>query len=185
MYNLQGGKISHKLCGTNNNYIVYCCKHIFTLLPQEIWRVYKSCCEQTSSRFIQYSTFCSYWRQLLPHVVIAKPRTDLCWQCQQHSTLVSNLKNKSLDEKSEVLHFHDNSFNYLFNSFKVYEVAQKHMNLVKQERAHYRQCCQTSSENLKSCFPVVPPPSCALPANSTDTTIHYSFDMAQQVTTTL
>ena len=62
------------------------------------------------------------------------------------------------------------------------KLAKKnHLNLVKQERA--RQCCKTSSNNLKASFPTVPPPlSCSLPANSTDTAMHYSFDMAQQVT---
>ena len=56
---------------------------------------------------------------------------------------------------------------------------------MQSERAHYRECCETSKANLQSSFPVIPPPGSILPANSTDTAIHYSFDMAQQVHTLL
>ena len=28
-----------------------------------------------------YTTFCCYWRELLLHVIITKPRSDLCWVC--------------------------------------------------------------------------------------------------------
>ena len=42
------------------------------------------------------------WRQLLPQIVITKPRTDLCWHCQQNSKLIVKATNKSVEEKSKV-----------------------------------------------------------------------------------
>ena len=145
--------------------------HYIYLLPQE----------STSLAVIKYSTFCSYYRQLLPHVVIAKPRIDLCWQCQQNSTTIVRSTNKFAEEKSLVVIAQLNILDIPFHFLKAITVAEEHINSVKQERAHYQQCCKTSSDNVKASFPVFPPPSCMLPANSTDTTVYYSFDMAQQV----
>ena len=68
-----------------------------------------------------------------------------------------------------------------FVSSRLITVAEEQINLVKQERAHYWQGYKTSCDKVKASFPVVPPPSCMLLGNSTDTTVHYSFDMAQQV----
>ena len=59
--------------------------------------------------------------------------------------------------------------------------AEEHIDLVKQERAHYRSCVDTSTANLTACFADIPPPFSNIPPRSHDTTIHYSFDMAQQV----
>ena len=148
---------------------------------QGIWGVYKGCCEQVNSRVLGYTTFCSYWRQLLPQIVITKPRTDLCWQCQTNSTLIVKAINKSTEEKSKV-RIMLVIFNYVtFIYFKAIKSAEEHIGLVQKERAHYRECLNVSSTNCKTSFPVVPPPGSCLPANSADTVIHYSFDMAQQV----
>ena len=68
-----------------------------------------------------------------------------------------------------------------FILFKAIKSAEEHIRLVQQERAHYRECLGTRSTNVKASFPVVPSPRSCLPANSTETSIHYSFDMAQQV----
>ena len=130
-----------------------------------------------------YTTFCSYWRQLLPQIVITKPRTDLCWLCQQNSTLIVKATNKSAEEKStvQIMYTMFKHITFMAFSFKAIKSAEEHINLVQKERAHYRECLDTSSSNLKASFPVVSSPGSCLPANSTDTTIHYSFDMAQQV----
>ncbi|KAI0229406.1 hypothetical protein LSAT2_020151, partial [Lamellibrachia satsuma] len=37
-------------------------------------------------RVVQLSPFHSLWRQLIPHVVIGKPMSDLCWVCQRNNT---------------------------------------------------------------------------------------------------
>ena len=69
--------------------------------------------------------------------------------------------------------------------FKAIKSAEEHIALVQRERVHYHECLDTSSTNIKASFPVVPSPGSCLPANSTDATIHYSFDMAQQVRTSI
>ena len=58
--------------------------------------------------------------------------------------------------------------------------------MVEKERSHYRQILDTCADNLKKLFTIqgevqVPPPFCNIPAMTNKTTIHYSFDMAQQV----
>ena len=61
------------------------------------------------------------------------------------------------------------------------------MDIVTKERKHYRDQCKSSRDNVKSlymtdsgtCQP--PSPGSAIPHNTVNTTIHYSFDMAQQV----
>ena len=64
--------------------------------------------------------------------------------------------------------------------------AEEHISLVQTERSHYRTILEKCSENLKRLFTSggvlqVPPPNSKIPAMSNKTTIHYSFDMAQQV----
>ena len=61
------------------------------------------------------------------------------------------------------------------------KLAEEHIELVQKERAHYNECLDTSSISIKASFPAVPSPWSCLPANSTDATVHYSLDMAQQV----
>ena len=51
---------------------------------------------------VAYTTFADLWIKLLPHIKVGKPMADLCWVCQQNSTLITRSMNKSEDEKSEV-----------------------------------------------------------------------------------
>ena len=53
-------------------------------------------------RAVAYSTFTQLWRQLLPHVVVMKPMSDLCWVCQQNSTAIMRAANRPDEEKSIV-----------------------------------------------------------------------------------
>ena len=61
------------------------------------------------------------------------------------------------------------------------------MDAVSKERKFYRETCKASRDNMKSIYSTAsgsfapPPPRSATSPNSVDTTIHYSFDMAQQV----
>ena len=51
-------------------------------------------------RAVGYSTFTGLWRSLLPSVILMKPKTDLCWQCQKGSTVIQRSANLSEEEKS-------------------------------------------------------------------------------------
>ena len=58
--------------------------------------------------------------------------------------------------------------------------------MVSKERKHYREACKECKDNVQQMFTVdekcVPPPvAVPHPAMSVNATIHYSFDMAQQV----
>ena len=68
----------------------------------KIWDLYQQAAEGGSTRPVSYSMFTSLWRQLLPHVVVMKPMSDLCWICQQNSTAIAKSANRPEEEKSLV-----------------------------------------------------------------------------------
>ena len=64
----------------------------------------------------------------------------------------------------------------------VHKAAEKHIEHVKIERAHYKQACEDSVKEVERLFSEgIPPPGAKIPPNTSQGTIHYSFDMAQQV----
>ena len=75
---------------------------------QKIWDHYIACCETTRHRIsdvmhpVSYRTFCRYWLKRLSHIVIGKPRSDLCWTCQQNSMAIMKLANASDHQKQKV-----------------------------------------------------------------------------------
>ena len=60
------------------------------------------------TKAVCYSLFCALWKQLTPQVVVTRPLSDLCWMCQQNSTLIMRAHNRPVEEKSEVniIHVH-------------------------------------------------------------------------------
>ena len=49
-----------------------------------VWRVHCSAAEAVSMvHVVAYLTFCYLWRTLVPSILVLKPQSDLCWQCQQ------------------------------------------------------------------------------------------------------
>ena len=72
-----------------------------------IWELYLQAAATSLMRAVAYSTFTHLWRQLLPHVVVMKPMSDLCWVCQQNSTAIMRSANRPDEEKSTVsIHMH-------------------------------------------------------------------------------
>ena len=66
-------------------------------------------------RCVGYTTFCGIWTKYVPHVVVAKPRTDLCWQCMKNNNRILRAQNISEEMKTEVpdnlqLNVHFDSF---------------------------------------------------------------------------
>ena len=53
-----------------------------------IWKVYEEAARSDEMRAVAYSTFTRLWRSLLPSVILMRPMTDLCWQCQKGSTAI-------------------------------------------------------------------------------------------------
>ena len=58
-----------------------------------MWELYQQAAAVGSTRPVCYSMFTSIWRQLLPHLVVMKPMSDLCWLCQQNSTAINRSAN--------------------------------------------------------------------------------------------
>ena len=56
-------------------------------------------CRNTFTLPVSYRTFWRYWLKRLSHIVIGKPRSDLCWTCQQKSMAIMNLANASDHQK--------------------------------------------------------------------------------------
>ena len=90
-----------------------------------VWRVYHSAAEAAGSiHAVAYSTFCYLWRTLVPSIVVLKPRSDLCWQCQQNSASIVRTANSSEAEKSTAI-----------------SDALEHLRIVKLERSYYKSVC--------------------------------------------
>ena len=106
------------------------------------------------------STFRRIWGKLLPNIVIGRPMTDLCLQCQQNNVAIYRSSNLPEVVKSAKL-----------------QKQREHLRLVDQEREIYRQMTSRSKALAQDLsVKLGPNPPC-----SRDVKIHYSFDYAQQV----
>ncbi len=118
---------------------------------------------------VAYTTFCRLWRTLLPSILILKPMSDLCWQCQRNSTAILRAANHPDTEKSVIL-----------------KAAENHLEKVQLERSFYKTCCDNCRKEVHRFFTVgesfSPPPLLVRASpNSKSIKVHYSFDYAQQI----
>lgn len=114
----------------------------------------------SGQRAVCKSSFKALWNQLLPHIRSCRPRTDLCWQCQQNNEQLVRSANLPEEKKSEVV-----------------KKQQDHLALVQNERTMYNQmtaACKKICEDSLLSFGPSPPASKRI-------RMHYSFDFAQQV----
>jgi hypothetical protein len=52
-----------------------------------VWKSYSKSCKALN-KSVPYSKFVDLWNNLFPNVVIAKPMTDLCAECQENTTKI-------------------------------------------------------------------------------------------------
>ena len=135
-----------------------------------IWKVYQEAATPDDSiHAVAYSTFARLWRSLLPSIIIMRPMTDLCWQCQKGSYAIQRSANLSDEEKTDIV-----------------LSAQEHLRIVKVERSFFSSICEECSQSVRAHYVsdsfVPPPPVCRIPLNSKNIRVHYSSDYAQQVT---
>ena len=82
-------------------------------------------------------------------------------------------------------HTHTTHTHQRITFFRQSKEAKKHLEIVKSERSLYKSLCKTSTSTLKTHFgedlQQLPPPGAMVPVNTHIITLHYSFDMAQQV----
>jgi len=106
-------------------------------------------------RVVSNISFGRIWHQLMSHIVISRPKTDLCWTCQQLYRSIASTSNLPEVVKAAKL-----------------RKLQDHLQLAQEERAIYQQMTRRSSSSPA----LGPHPVC-----SDTTAYHYSFDFAQQV----
>ena len=135
---------------------------------REIWRKYVAAGEATDGvKTVGYSCFCSIWTTLVPQIIVMKPMSDLCWQCQQNSSAIMKAANRSEVEKTEKI-----------------QAALDHLTEVKLERTFYNAICKDCQDDTRRLFTIngeISLPQAPTPPNSHQVQAHYSFDMAQQV----
>lgn len=135
-----------------------------------IWEVYHKAAEADGTIHpVAYTTFCYLWRKLVPSILVMKPRSDLCWQCQQNSAAIVRTANSLDAVKSQAI-----------------MEALEHLRIVKTESAHYKSTCEDCKKKILAYFTTgdiftPPPPYACIPCNSNNIKVHYSFDYAQQV----
>ena len=104
------------------------------------------------------STFRKLWRQLVPNIVITKPRSDICWECHQNNTAIYRSANLPDAVKGAKL-----------------RKQEQHLHTVTNERRLYQQMVSEAKSNVADNKLGRNEPC------SRDTAVHYSFDYAQQV----
>ena len=107
---------------------------------RQVWEIY----HQTASaipdgKAVSYSLFCELWKQLTPQVVVTRPMTDLCWVCQQNSTLIMQAHNRPVEEKSEVCM---NRHSCIIHAHLTCTLFMKHRHYIK-----LRSTCYSSHKN--------------------------------------
>ncbi|XP_033121768.1 uncharacterized protein LOC117120795 [Anneissia japonica] len=107
---------------------------------------------------VSYKTFCRYWKELFPNIVIAKPRSDLCRTCQVNTTSIMRSSGVALIQKAELI-----------------RTAQYHLELAMEQRRVYNEMIVESKEQLKGTSL-----GCHAPM-SFNGMAHYGFDFAQQI----
>jgi len=105
------------------------------LLPSDkttadIHKMYEDVARDMKYRSISLRTFQRTWHDLCPHIVLAKPCTDLCQKFQDFAERISRSGNLTEEEKENLLK------NY-----------NDHVSLAKEQRDFYRQQCQISRQN--------------------------------------
>ena len=128
-----------------------------------VWREFKKTCEETEKQAVCYTKFIDLWHQFHPNVVVAKPMTDLCLTCQQNSSKLQRSANLPEREKSECV-----------------QIQQEHLNRVHAERELYRRACHEAKSNFETLEAEIDLDE-RHEVCSRNTTIHYSFDFAQQI----
>lgn len=81
---------------------------------------YVGACKVVGNHACSLVVFWHLWRQLLPFVVIMKPRRDLCWFYQNNVTMISRAADVSDEAKSEA-----------------FCKAEDHLDTAKSEREYY------------------------------------------------
>ena len=67
-----------------------------------VWNDYIRANGPLSRRIAGYMSFIKIWKKIAPHVVITKPRSDLCWICQRNFVAITQAANSSESHKLQI-----------------------------------------------------------------------------------
>ena len=70
------------------------------ITKKHIWELYSKSCNLVNFRPVSYTLFTLLWNKLIPYIIIAKPRTDLCNDCQKNNNLI--LKTANVEESQKI-----------------------------------------------------------------------------------
>lgn len=129
---------------------------------EKIYHDYSEACKQDSVSPLSLDYFRKSWRTFLPNIVIQKPLTDLCSECQHNFRLLGTLRN--LDKTAMLT---------------LLQTSTRHLNEVKKERECYQNDVSECKKFLhgKSLVSELT----VRKALTYIGKIHYSFDYAQQI----
>ncbi len=125
-----------------------------------IHRIYKESLEDSQKRTVGYHSFRKLWLELAPNIVITKPRSDVCLTCENHRKAINAAIANAEEEKIKCL-----------------SKALEHIQKAKIERDYYRHSIKISKESYASIKNRITSGK----TSSNETTMHYSWDFAQQV----
>ena len=69
---------------------------------RHVWQQYCTSLVSGTHQQVACSTFCAIWRRVVPHIMVTKPMSDLCWICQCNSTAIVRAANQPEEQKSAV-----------------------------------------------------------------------------------
>ena len=69
---------------------------------RQVCELYQQAVSVQSMNPVSNSTFTSLWWQLLPHVIVMKPMSDLGWMCQKNSAAITRSATQPEGEKTLV-----------------------------------------------------------------------------------
>ncbi len=134
----------------------------YLLLPSDMNKTYvhkkyiEACIEDMKQPF-KRRKFESLWNETIPHIITAKPATDLCFTCQQNNQLILRSVNLPDSVKSARL-----------------QESLEHLKRAHTERDYYKQQCKDCEQEWKV----------HVESGNVETKVkkmHYSYDYAQQV----
>ena len=128
-----------------------------------VFRLYQLSAQLAGGHSVGHSKFLELWNELVPHVVISRPMTDLCHTCQKNNSKIYRSANLPETEKSQLL---KDMESHLLNS--------------ERERSLYRNACEVAKDSIKSNLEKFDFTQVRRPC-SFNGVVHYSFDYAQHV----
>ena len=128
-----------------------------------VWHEFKRACEETDKQAVCYATFTKLWEQFRRDFLVARPMTNLCLTYQHNTSKLLQSANLPDREKSDCV-----------------LAQQEHLNCIHRERVFYRNTCAELKSNFERFEETIKLDE-QHDACSLDTTVHYSFDFAQQV----